>query len=114
MIEILLVDDDEAYLDLAESFLGEEDNISLDTTADPGGIVDSAGDYDGLVLDQRMGRVKGADIASQVLEMYEDVDVVVYSGLGREDIDLPDDAGFLKKSGGMGLYDSISEYFTGG
>lgn len=86
-IRLVLVDDDEAYLDLVETAL-ERTETQLDVTAttDPARVLDAvdAGAVDCVVSDYEMPTSSGLDLLAAVRERDEHLPFVLLTGVGSE------------------------------
>lgn len=88
-ITVLHVEDDEAFLDLSETFLRQEfDNIRLHKATSPTEGIDTLSNerVDCIVSDYEMPSVNGLEFLKQVRERDQDVPFILFTGRGSEEI----------------------------
>jgi len=88
-VRVLHVEDDEAFADLAATYLERDDGgapLSVTTTTDPEVALDRVGDVDCVVSDYEMQAMDGLDLLETVREDHPDLPFVLFTGRGSEGI----------------------------
>jgi|AntRauMinimDraft_4_1070384.scaffolds.fasta_scaffold01626_2 PAS domain S-box-containing protein len=88
-VHVLHVEDDEAFADLAATYLERDDGgapLSVTTTTDPETALDCVGDVDCVVSDYEMQAMDGLDLLEAVREDHPDLPFVLFTGRGSEGI----------------------------
>ncbi|MFC6952392.1 response regulator [Halorubellus litoreus] len=79
------LDDDEAFLDLAERFLERKD-LDVRTYADPDAALDALDDVECVVCDYDMPSCDGLEFLERVRDHDPDVPFVLFTGKGSEEV----------------------------
>ncbi|WGI18075.1 PAS domain-containing protein [Methanonatronarchaeum sp. AMET-Sl] len=83
---VLLVDDDESFLELTSIYLNDEE-LSIDTVSDPRKALDVFSGYDCLVSDYQMPGIDGLELLKEVREeIGSDIPFIMFTGKGREEV----------------------------
>ncbi len=88
-MEILLVDDDENFLEQEKRFLSRElENLSLNTVNNPEKVLNelNENDFDCVVSDYQMPEMDGLELLETIREEYEDIPFIIFTGRGREEV----------------------------
>jgi PAS domain S-box-containing protein len=88
-IQILHVDDDPAFADLAASFLErDEDRLTVQTatSAEEGVTLLAESDIDGIISDYDMPGQNGIEFLETVREKHPDVPFILFTGKGSEEV----------------------------
>jgi PAS domain S-box-containing protein len=88
MIRLLIIDDEEAFLELASEFLEREEDIELETCDDPEaatGLIYEL-DPDVIVCDYQMPAKNGLDILRELRDEGTDIPFLFFTGRGREEV----------------------------
>ena len=88
-IDVLHVDDDEQFVELAATFVERhDDRIAVETATDPERAVDRLTErrFDCVVSDYQMPRLDGLELFEGVRERGVDVPFVLFTGKGSEEI----------------------------
>ncbi|MFC3477204.1 PAS domain-containing protein [Halobacterium litoreum] len=88
-IRLLHVEDDEAFADLAATFLERDDRgapIEVWTETDPRDAVDAIGDVDCVLSDHDMPGMNGLDLLGVVRDEHPNLPFVLLTGRGSEEI----------------------------
>ncbi|MFW6041253.1 MAG: response regulator [Thermoplasmatota archaeon] len=88
-MKVLLVDDDESLLELAELFLEkEEDRFELVTTSDPKKALEKIKEdhVEAVVSDYKMPKMDGLELLEKVKEENKNIPFIILTGRGREEV----------------------------
>ena len=88
-IHVLHVEDDEAFADLAATYLERDDGgapLSVTTATDPEAALDRLGGADCVVSDYEMRTMDGLDLLEAVREDHPELPFVLFTGRGNEGI----------------------------
>jgi len=89
LIEVLYVDDDPSFTNLAATFLErEEEQLDVHTATSPDAGLERLNDheFDCIVADYRMPGTDGIQFLEAVREEYPDLPFILYTGRGSEDV----------------------------
>ncbi|PTD94892.1 hypothetical protein C9439_00175 [archaeon SCG-AAA382B04] len=90
MIVVLLVDDEESFLDLAETYLEKENkNFDVETSSSPSQALElmEANSYDCIVCDYQMPQTSGLELLEKLRkELDREVPFIIFTGKGREEV----------------------------
>lgn len=113
-IRVLHVDDDPAFVDLADDVFRADDDIALTTATDMNDGFDQLdrGQFDCVVSDY-VTAPNGEAFVTTVSEEYPDLPVILFTGTAYDDIDDPEVRGsitdYLQKGSTERPFDSLSE-----
>ncbi len=88
-INVLLIDDDEDYLNLAQVYLKREaDFLKLEITDSPEEAIKKLenDDFDVIVSDYVMPKVDGLDLLDKVRNRFGDIPFILFTGKGCEEV----------------------------
>lgn len=118
-IQLLLVDDNSALLDLTATYLEREDDrftIETATSGRDGLAALDKGRTDCIVSDYQMPDMNGLEFLNAVRTQYPDIPFVLFTGKGSEEIAATaiDDGvdGYLEKKTDTGQYAVLAQYVT--
>lgn len=90
MIEVLLVDDEESFLELAETYLERENkNFDIETSSSPSQALELIEDnnYDCVVCDYQMPELNGIELLEKLRkELDTKIPFIMFPGKGREEV----------------------------
>ena len=87
-ISIFVIDDDESFLSMTETFLDRHDDFSVATTTEQDHVVDAVEDgaVDCVVSDYDMPGTDGIELLEAVRERDPSLPYILYTGRGSEDV----------------------------
>ncbi len=87
-ISILVIDDDESFLSMTETFLDRHDEFSVATTTEQDRVIDAVEDgaVDCVVSDYDMPGTDGIELLEAVRERDGSLPYILYTGRGSEDV----------------------------
>ncbi|MBX0324481.1 response regulator [Halomicroarcula sp. F13] len=114
-LEVLLVDEDRDVLEIVETFLGQEDDLSVTSEADPETALEMAltGEYDAVVSDLKMPRLDGLELCAAIREQDESLPFFLFSAREPGDVQpAATQAGvtaFVQKGTGTEQYSALAD-----
>jgi PAS domain S-box-containing protein len=110
-IHVLHVDDDPAFAELVETFLGRHEDVVVHSETDPEAAIDRVESVDCVVSDYDMPDVDGLELLRRVRERRPKLPFVLFTGKGNEEIASEAIAagvsGYLQKGGGSERYELL-------
>lgn len=87
-MRVLLVDDEESFLEMTKFFLERERGLTVETTTSTKDALDklSSGEYEAIVSDYQMPDMDGLDLLKIVRAEGRDIAFILLTGKGREDV----------------------------
>lgn len=113
-VSVLVVDDEESFLSLTETYLGRTDRLDVRSTTDPETVLDCVEneEVDCLVSDYDMPEMDGIELLTEVRQLDSTVPFILYTGRGSEDVASEAiSAGvtdYLQKGGSSDVYELLS------
>lgn len=113
-IDVLLVDEDEEVLELAETFLERKSqHIAAETETNPAAAIDRTIEegFDCVVSDYRMPEMNGVELCAAIRE-HAEIPFFLFTAASDEETDDALDAGVtghVQKGAGTGHYDELVE-----
>jgi DNA-binding NtrC family response regulator len=87
-ISILVIDDDESFLSMTETFLARHDDFSVNTTTEQERVIEAVedGTVDCVVSDYDMPGTDGIELLDTVRERDASLPYILFTGRGSEDV----------------------------
>jgi len=88
-VNVLFVDDDENFNDLARDFFSREEcGINLIVCGNPENVIDEieSKDIDAVVSDYKMPTMNGFELFEKIRERWDDIPFIILTGEGEEDV----------------------------
>jgi len=87
-ISIVVIDDDESFLSMTETFLDSDDEFGVTATTDQEAVLDAveAGSVDCVVSDYDMPGTDGLELLAAVRERDRSLPFILFTGRGSEDV----------------------------
>ena len=111
-IEVLHVDDDEAFAEMVSTFLERTDRLDVTTVTDPREALDRLEAVDCIVSDYQMPEIDGLELLTRVRDRDPELPFILFTGQGSETVaEQAFSAGaseYLQKEGGTSQYQVLS------